>query len=266
MNIAISTGTFFSVPFSVTLEIIKKSGFEYIELLQYWKGGDSWEMAQHLESITPRETLKIIKESGLKISSLHDGGGVIEDGRESIIAKSTFEFLEYGADDIPCVVFHVPHKKTDDKTWRNTYRENAGNDLRAIKNKIICVENMPDFEGFETLSSKPSDLLDFASAFDIYINIDTTHYAEMGIDIVDAAKILKERVRTVHISDYLFPKRHVYVGEGVLDFSSFLNTLDLSLLHAITIECDIEYFEDDSGKTIERLTNAMNYIRSLVFV
>jgi len=159
------------------LELIKKAGYEYIEILQYWKGGNSWEMAQHLKNITPKETLNIVKESGLKISTLHDSGGVIEDGKESVIAKTTFEYLKYGASDIPCIVFHVPHKKTSDKSWPDTYRSVAGNDLKAIKNKIICIENMPSFEGFAALSSEPYDLLNFAVENDIFVNIDTTHYA-----------------------------------------------------------------------------------------
>jgi len=50
----------------------------------------------------------------------------------------------------------------------------------------------------------------------------------------------------------------------VLDFRNFLNTLDLSLLHAIPIECDIEYSKDDPGKTVERVSNAMEYIRSMI--
>jgi len=126
MNIAVSTGTFYSVPFSKALEAIYASGFRYIELLQYWKGGDNWEMAQHLKGIAQKEALKIIKESGLEISTLHDSGGVIEDGSESVISRSTYEYLEHGGDDIPCVVFHVPHKKTENEHWRNSYLPIAG--------------------------------------------------------------------------------------------------------------------------------------------
>ena len=266
MNIAISTGTFYHVPFHKTLEMIKKSGFDYIELLPYWEGGDSWAMGQHLKNISPKESLKIIKECGLKISSLHDGGGVIEVGKNSIVAKSTFEFLEYGENDIPCIVFHVPHKKTDDIKWYDAYRVIVGDDLRAIKNKIICIENLPNFDGFAALSSEPCDLLEFSKENEIYITIDTTHYAEMGIDIIEAAKILKERVRTVHLSDYLAPKRHVFVGEGILDLRGFINQLDISRLHAVTIECDIEYHEDDTTKTVERLTNALNYTKSIISI
>lgn len=264
MNFAISTGTFFNTPFVKTLDIIRKSGFEHIELLEYWKGGDSWEMGQHLKDITPKETLKIIKESGLKISSLHDGGGVIEDGKESVVAKSTYEFLEHGNSDIPCIVFHVPHKKTDDKSWRETYRSVAGNDLQAIKNKIICIENMPGFKDFTVLLSEPSDLFNFTVEYNIHINIDTTHYAQMNVNLIEAAKILKERVRTIHISDYLNPKSHVYLGKGTLDLAGFINSLDTSLLHAITIECDIEYCEYDTGKTIWLLENALNYVKSIL--
>jgi len=264
MNIAISTGTFFNVPFRKALDAIKRSGFEYIELLQYWKGGDSWEMAQHLESIAPKETLKIIKESGLKISSLHDGGGVIEAGKESVIAKSTYEFIEYGNDDIPCIVFHVPHKKTDDKRWRDTYKSIAGSELGAIKNKIVCIENMPAFEGFEAISSEPNDLFDFAITYGIYVNIDTTHYAQMGVDIVEAANVLKELVRTVHLSDYLYQRNHVYLGDGVLDLTRFINQLDTSLLHAVTIECDVDYDENNIDHTLARLANVLNIVRRMV--
>jgi len=264
MNIAISTGTFYKVPFINTLDMIKRSGFDYIELLQYWKGGDSWEMAQHLESITPKETLNIIKESGLKISSLHDGGGVIETGKESVIAKSTYEFLEYGIDDIPCIVFHMPHRNTDDKNWKETYKSIAGRDLSSIREVIVCIENMPSFEGFEAISSDPFELLDFASMYGLYINIDTTHYAQMGIDIIEAAKILKERVRTVHLSDYLSPKSHIYLGEGTLSLNSFIKNLDTSLLHAVTIECDVEYNESNIDKTIERLSNVLSIVKRMV--
>jgi len=103
MNISIATATFYQVPFKETLELIKKAGFEYIELDIYWKGGDNWEAGQHLKSLKPREVLKMVKESGLKISSLHDIGGVIYKDRDSLIASDIYEYLEYGAEEIPCI-------------------------------------------------------------------------------------------------------------------------------------------------------------------
>jgi len=86
----------------------------------------------------------------------------------------------------------------------------------------------------------------------------------MGTDIIEAAITLKERVRTVHLSDYLHPKRHVFLGEGILDFRGFMDHLDLSKLHAVTIECDIEYKENDVGETIRRLKDALNYVKRII--
>jgi len=264
MNIAISTGTFYKVPFYKVLELIKKAGFEYIELLQHWQGGSNWEVAQHLKRISPKETLKLIRESGLKISSLHDGGGVIEEGKESVVAKSTYEFLEFGNDEIPCIVFHVPHKKTNDKSWANVYRSFAGKCLNTFKNQIICIENMPEFNGYETISSEPYDLLKFTTEYDIYINFDSTHYAQMDINIVDAAQILRDRVRTVHLSDYKNPNTHVYPGEGDLNLSGMLKQLNKNALHAITIECSIEYNEKETAKTIDRLKKVLCYVKHII--
>ena len=263
MNIAISTGTFYQVPFVQTLEVIRRAGVSHIELLAHWQGNNGWEMAQHLKGIPPKDVLKMIRESGLKISSLHDGGGVIEAGKASLIAESTLEYLAHGGDDIPCLVFHLAHKKTEDHAWRDSYRATAGQDLRAIKGKLVCVENLPTLPGFVALSSEPADLLAFAEENDIYINLDTTHYAQMDRDIVEATETLKSRVRTVHLSDYLAPHRHLYVGEGVLDLRGCLNRLDLPALHAITLECDIAY-DANLTKTVDRIKRAVDYVEEIV--
>lgn len=84
MNISISTANFYNTSFKETLEIIKQAGFEYIELAGYWKGG-TWEVAQHLKGIPVKDVLSMIGDNGLKISTFHDMGGVIEDDKDSII-------------------------------------------------------------------------------------------------------------------------------------------------------------------------------------
>jgi len=264
MNISISTGTFYQIPFPKALLLIKNAGFEYIELLAYWHGGDGWKIAQNIKDVNPREVLKIVKESGLKISTLHDGGGVIDDKTESVIAKSTYEYLEYGAPDIPCVIFHTPHKKTTDKHWWDTYQFKAGNDLKALKDKVIvCIENMLRFDGYIIPLLNPVDLMNFANDNSIFVNIDTTHYAQSGVDITEAAKILKNRVRTIHLSDYIDSKAHVFPGEGLLDFKSFMNELNKPAIHSLTIECDIKCDEKNTAGTIERLKCAYNYANDI---
>jgi sugar phosphate isomerase/epimerase len=261
MRIAISTGTFYQAPFARSLEWIRQAGFEYIELLAHWEGGDGWAMAQNLKGLAPREVLRIVRESGLKISSLHDGGGVIEAGAESVIAESTAEYLEHGAREIPCVVFHTPHKKTANPRWWEGYRAIAGADLRQIaKQATVCVENLFRCEGYQVPLLEPEELLAFAREYDIYVNLDTVHCAQAGQDLPGMAKTLRERVYAVHLSDYAAPAAHVFAGEGTLPLRECFTALEGSPLRNVTLECDIASDE----RVVARLRQARIYTRNLI--
>lgn len=82
---------------------------------------------------------------------------------------------------------------------------------------------------------------DFVNEADIFVNIDTTHYGQCNIDLKHAATILKDRVKTIHISDYMDGKAHLYIGDGELDFLTFAQELNGQSLHAVTIECGIPH-------------------------
>ena len=267
MRVAVSTGTFYQVPFVRSLELIRQAGFEHIELLAHWEGGDGWAMAQHLKGLAPREVLRTVRGSGLQISSLHDAGGVIEAGAESVVSASTYEYLEYGGGGIPCVVFHPPHRRTDDPRWWEEYRATAGGDLRRIaRETTVCVENLFPFEGYHMPLLEPADLLRFAQENELFINADITHLAQAGADPVAAAKTLRERVYAVHLSDYAYagPRSHVFVGEGDLPLGKFFAALDSSVLQNITLECNIAYDESDEAQTVERLRQARGYAEGLM--
>lgn len=264
MNFSIATATFYFVPFEETLSLIKKAGFEYIELDIYWKGGE-WEAGQHLKGIKPREVLKMVKDSGLKINSLHDIGGVIYNDNDSLITPDTYEYLKYGADDIPCVVFHTPNKKTNDLYWWEKYNKKAGSDLRKLKgNSLICIENLTSYDGYQVPLINPSEMLDFVKENDIFVNIDTTHYPEDGIDIVHASRILKDYVKGVHISDFKDGKSHLFIGEGELDFKGFFCNIDLQKLHAITLECAIPYDKNKPDVAVHAMKRAQEYLKNII--
>lgn len=265
MNISIATATFYEVPFKETLTIIKKAGFKHIELDIYWKGKDTWEMAQHLKGLKPKEVLNMIKESGLKLSALHDIGGVIYDDNDSLISKTTYEYLEHGLDDIPCIIFHSPHKKTTDNSWWNNYRKRAEKDLKNLNSKaIICLENMPPFNEYKVPLIEPLDMLEFVKENNIFVNIDTTHYAEAGIDIVCAADILKKYTRGVHLSDYKAGKTHLYIGSGNLKFKKFFSNLCLEKLPAITLECNMPYDCNNEKIAIDAMIKGKKYIEDIL--
>ena len=78
MHLSVATANLYSLPFGQTLEIIAEAGFQNIELDLFWERKD-WAMAQHLKEISAKQVVRWIEQSGLKITSIHDGSGVIED-------------------------------------------------------------------------------------------------------------------------------------------------------------------------------------------
>jgi len=262
MNISISTANLYFAPFEKTLEIYKKAGYEYIELAAYWRGGE-WEIAQHLKDVKPRDVVRLVAQSGLKISTFHDMGGIIEDGHESIVSRSTHEYLEYC--DFPCLVFHVPHKKDADAHWWEGYKNKAISDLRQLKgDRIICLENLCGFhEDYYMPMLTPDEMLRFADEADIFVNLDTTHYAQGNIDILSAADTLRPKIKTVHLSDYAEGRKHVFLGEGCLDFKSFIERINVNQLHATTVECAIPYEAGDETVAVEKAKNAKVFVERL---
>lgn len=238
MIISFATANLYHIPFPEALEIIREAGFDSIELDGYWSGGDSWEAAQHIKDYRPKEVLKMVEESGLHIVSFHDMGGVIDSEQSSVISSLTYEYLENS--DIPCYVFHTPHKKTLDEAWWDRYRETAIKDLRDIsKDRLICIENMQKFDGYIVPLLDPVEMRNFSVESGIYVNMDTSHYGLEGTKLHHAAESLKDRVRTIHLSDYAKGRNHALLGHGDLDLKGMFQILDPDKIYSVTVECCI---------------------------
>jgi sugar phosphate isomerase/epimerase len=270
MILSVSTANYYFLPFEQALEIIAGAGFEYVELDLYW-ARKAWAMAQHLKGYTARETICAIKRAGLKIGSIHDGGGVLEypDSIEGFINPQLREMVDVVGEEMGslpgCVVFHTPHieGKYDDAWWAGMAgRIAAATAAYQTSGTLVTIENMPDlFPGYTVSMRTPEALLDFTSRYGLGITLDTTHYAMSGMSILDAGHLLAKKVNTVHLSDYAAPQAHVFIGDGDLDLQSFLGSLDRSVLYSITLECSGAHpGEDVMGLTqaeqIERLVVA----------
>lgn len=257
MKIAMATANFYQVPFEQALGIIRKAGYAYIELDGYWKGGEAWETAQHIRHLKPREVIAMVQDSGLAIASYHDMGGVIEEGHPSVISPDTWEYLSMA--DIPCVILHTPHRKTADLNWWRSYKQTAADDIKQIaKGRIACVENMLPFPGYMMPLLDPAQMLEFCEEANVHCTIDTTHCAQSSVDIVHAAEVLKSKVRTLHLSDYLHPRSHVYLGEGQLDFAGFFQALDPEQLYLATVECAIPW--EDETISVQKAAQAKAFV------
>jgi len=209
----------------------------------YWER-KSWAMAQHLKNVSPREVVHCVAQAGLKVSSIHDGGGVLENNRsiQGYINPTLDEYLNHLGYPPDCLVFHTPHieGKQDQKWWERT-SEQIANVLEAYKRyaSTITIENMPEFEGYTVAITTPQALNEYGLSHALGVTLDTTHCALGKIDIVEAAQILRETVRTIHLSDFRSDAPHTFIGEGDLNLPGFFSTLDLSRLKAITLECGL---------------------------
>jgi len=261
MVISISTANLYFIPFEKTLEIYKKAGFEYIELAGYWKGGE-WEIAQHLKGMKPRDVIRLVRDYGLKISSFHDMGGVVEDGAESIVSDLTYEYLEHY--DFPCLVFHAPCKKNSNADWWSEYKSKAIADLQQFTaDRLVCIENLFEINGYYMSLVPPEELYEFVDNANIYVNADITHFPQAKTDLLHAADVLGDKIRTVHLSDFKDGKVHLFPGDGALDFKGFFDRVNLNKLHAVTIECSLMDKTKNEQATIERAKAARVFIENL---
>ena len=203
MKLSIATAAFYYLPFPEALEIIARAGFHQIEANPHWKGGE-WHMAQHLEGIPAAEALRMIREAGLDVATVHDLGGMIEAGRDSVIDAGTHYLMAHLSPPPHYLVLHPPYTKTTDgAAWWAAYEPRYAEDLKAHSTSCsVAVENLLPLPGYHVPLSAFADLFAFAERHDVYINFDTTHCAESGGDICTAAETLGPRIRCIHLGDF----------------------------------------------------------------
>ena len=243
MHLSVATANLYFEPFEKALAIIAEAGFQNIELDLFWERKE-WAMAQHLRGIPPGEVVRSIQRSGLKVTSIHVGGGVLDDAGSTadFVNPALDEYLEclgYAPD---CLVFHTPHVEgAENAQWWEAISDGIVASLEEYRKacSYVTIENMPFFPGYSVPLASPHDLHAFAVQNRLGVTLDTTHYAQIGTDIVEAAKILGTTVRTVHISDFRAGRTHLFIGEGDLDLPAFFQALDGNDLNAVTLECSL---------------------------
>jgi sugar phosphate isomerase/epimerase len=267
--ISVSTANTYFLPFEQTLEIIAMAGFEWIELDLFWEY-KNWAMAQHLKGVEPRAAVRQIAQAGLKVSSIHDGGGVLSSAgsTQGFINPQLSDYLDALGYAPASLVFHTPHIEASlDESWWRGFSVQIAQELAPFRNAGACLtlENMPFFGGFYVAMTTPETLMAFACEHDLGVTLDTTHYAQMGVDILTAADILRGRVRTVHLSDYVDGRTHVFIGDGTLDLAGFIRTLEPAALQAITLECSLaRLYESAAELTPAQMVERLKLARARV--
>jgi sugar phosphate isomerase/epimerase len=275
MLISVATANFYFMPFEETLEIIAEAGFQNIELDLYW-GWKQWNMAQHLRDLPISHAIRAIHQSGLTVTSIHDGGGVLPDSQAvsayiNPLLTETIQQLGYSP---LYLVFHPPHVDgSPDIDWWEQISDDISRmlDPYRIMCKYITLENMPLFNGFSVPLITPADLRAYATQNGLGVTVDTTHYAQINVDLLHAARILQGSIRSVHLSDYQAGRTHVFIGEGDLNLNGFLKLVDPSVLDAVTLECSVSLPDKSDrqmshAEMVDRMKLAKSMVESMVEV
>ena len=268
MRVSYATANLFFLPFDETLEIIAEAGFRNIELDLYWEW-NHWAMAQHLKDMPVSKVIQSVHRSGLRVTSIHDTGGVLNDHNSvaGYVNPQLDEYLDLLGYAPEYIVFHTPHTPG---AWEDWWFNISGEILRALEPyRAACghltLENMPFFDGFTVPLTTPEELRGFVTSNRLGVNLDTTHYAHMGVDIKKAACILNGTIRSVHLSDYATDRAHVFVGEGELDLAGFLSLLDPEILDTLTLECSVSTADrSDRQMSHDEILSRLKLLRSKV--
>ncbi|MGA9398939.1 MAG: sugar phosphate isomerase/epimerase [Anaerolineaceae bacterium] len=264
MKTSISTATLFWIPFERTLDLITKAGFQNIELDLFWERKD-WCMAQHLRIIPAKQAVRRIEASGLTITSIHDTGGVLEsvDSTTGFVDPVLDNYLDVMGHAPDCLVFHTPHVEgiVEDGWFNRISRELVKCLEKYRKVSPISIENMQVFDGYTVPLNTPGPLKSFVDEYGLGVTLDTSHYTQMGVDIIQAASVLGSSIKTIHLSDCIKEKRHVFIGEGDLDLPGLLKAIDRAKLIAVNLECTLSTCDKsdqdmDDDELVERLAQA----------
>ena len=249
MHISFATANLFFTPFPQVVEVIAQAGFHSVELDLYWQGGE-WAMAQHLQGVAPRQAVQWIHQAGLKVSSIHDGGGMLTDAHsmQGYINPALDRYLEQLGYAPDLIAFHTPHIHGEQHNgWWGEISGQVSQALDAYRSQaaFITIENMPPIPGYTVPLLQPQALKAFTVGHSLGVTLDTTHYAQMGQDLLDATHILNGSVHSVHLSDYLFAssRSHVLIGDGDLDLAEFFRVLDTRCINSIVLECSLSSSE-----------------------
>ena len=202
------------------LDIIKKSGFEIIEI------------SRHQKNILARESQ--IRASGLKVWSIHGllGNGATSDSAAERHAALDQEFRRM--DDTICFgpnpyVIHYTNRVNDPQ---------AGVNYRKTIEKLYERSSQLGFDlAIETAPYKPQinerypdskEISDFVRSFDkkdLNMTIDINH-SNINEDIIEVCNNCNGIIANVHISDNHGEwEDHLPPGEGILDFPAIHKAL-----------------------------------------
>jgi len=222
----LSTGTLYLYPLRATFAIARELGFTGVEVVVgpelILKGGEY--------------VRRLGDEYGLAISALHPPIAPLPGWRRirAILPKAYRLSQEMGS---PPIIVHAP-KGPNLADERVRLFLGAVHELKVSSpGPAIWLETLAVFRPEDRLNAllDPLALAHFAQEHSFPLTFDTSHIATCGSNLLEAYKVLGERVVNVHLSDlrpsprfldqpwmHSYFKHHQLPGRGLLNLAGFL--------------------------------------------
>lgn len=218
---------------------MKRNGLQGLEI----RGVDS----QNISDITiekAREVRRKLNDAGLCVWSMGSPIGKIgieSDGFAAHLDKLRHTLIladVLGAKNLRMFSFYVPSGKESD--WKNKVFDQVGEILRVAEGSgvAMCHENEKGIYGdnaqrcFELLEAFP----DMAGIFD------PANFIQCGQDTIEAWKLLRDRIKYLHIKDALADGKVVPAGKGEGFVRTILDDFRTRGGNAVTIEPHLSVF------------------------
>lgn len=233
MKLSISTGMYYRKDHNEILEIIKKSGFENIELF----------MNQSFVDLEENIIVDSILNHSLNAVSIHTPLEFIvferKQNEEYWINKSCKLAIRLNSELINTHMVLGKNFESTDLTLDEIHKKNLLS--RSLGSGIILTtENMPAYCK-DTFLGRYEEFSDFCLKENIPITFDITHYATGTGSIIEAFDKVKHLVKNIHLSNYSDGNEHKLLEEGDINIIEFLKYLtQIQYKGLLTLEFDFE--------------------------
>jgi sugar phosphate isomerase/epimerase len=261
LKISVSTGLYYSRPYTEILDIISASGAEHIELF----------LNQAFIDISKEELKKETDKRKLNISSIHLPLTFIAYSRnenEEYWLEKGLEYLEFlDADLLVSHFFYRPEDRNspNDEQHFENIRKYSGRTQR-----IITTENLPKL-WIETRHHRPDELKGFLECNQCFMTFDVTHSASHGRDIINDYEFYKPHIRNIHLSDFSISGsiEHKVLGHGDLPIKLLIQRLIKDRYNwPVTLEFDFENQQRnrvrDDRHAVDLLKASQNLIKNIL--
>jgi sugar phosphate isomerase/epimerase len=240
-HIICSTISVFSKPIDVAFPLFARTGFDGVELM----------VTNDPDTQDASRVRALSEDHALPVLAIHAPFLLMSRrawGRDPVGKIDRAIELAQGVG-APLVVVHPPYR------WQSAYRRWLDEQLPAVsieRGVRVAVENMFPLRvrGRSVARFHARQSLDQLEAFPD-VTLDTSHLAVSGVDLVEAAARVGDRLAHVHLSNNAGKgwDSHLPLDEGVLDLGPFLEALAARRFRgSISLEIDLrDHLDDDQA-------------------